>query len=135
MEANLLGLDVGEKRIGVARVSMLARLPQPLDTLNNDDQFTNRLNQLIDSYQIDSLIVGLPRNLNGEETKQSTYVRDFCENKLKSLDLQIFFQDETLSSHEAELRLNSVKKHYKKSDIDSVAAVVILEDYLQGFNG
>ena len=134
MVANLLGLDIGEKRIGVARASTSARLPQSLETLNNDDTFLDKLKSTISEYQIDTLVVGLPRNLNGEETKQTAYVRDFCNEKLKLLTLPIVMQDETLSTYAAEERLGSGKKLYKKSEIDSAAAAIILEDYLQGQN-
>ena len=78
---NLLALDIGGKRIGVARVNLVARLPEALATLLNDQYFITHLQTMIDEYEIDGLVVGLPRNLQGEETAQSHYVRDFCAAK------------------------------------------------------
>jgi putative Holliday junction resolvase len=125
---NLLGLDIGGRRIGVARVNLIARLPEPLATLTNDSTFASKLKELIDQYQIDGLVVGLPRNLSGQETAQSEYTKNFCEDNLTQLDLPIFWQDETLSSVTAEDALQD-KKH-TKSDVDAMAATVILADYL-----
>ena len=129
MANNLLGLDIGEKRVGVARVSLPARLPQTLATLNNDYTFLDNLKNIIKEHQIDALVVGLPRNLNGQETDQTAFVYDFCNKYLQALNLPIIMQDETLSSRVAEDRLKGQK--YQKADIDALAATVILEDYLQ----
>lgn len=127
---NALGLDIGEKRIGVARVNMIARVPEPLATLANDDSFAVRLEQLIGEYDPDVLVVGLPRNLNGQETAQSAYVKAFSQEKLIYCKVPIVFQDETLSSRAAEERLQEGGSG-KKADIDAMAAAIILEDYLK----
>jgi len=126
---NVLGLDIGESKTGVARVNMIARLPQVVTTLKNDNNFIPEITKIIVEENIDAMVVGLPRNMNGEETAQTKYVRDYVENYLKSLKLPIIFQDETLSSKAAEVRLAG--SGYKKTDIDAMAAVVILEDYLE----
>jgi len=126
---NVLGLDIGENKTGVARVNMIARLPQVVATLKNDNNFIPEITKIIKEENIDAMVVGLPRNMNGEETAQTKYVRDYVDNYLKSLKLPIFFQDETLSSKAAEVRLAG--SGYKKTDIDAMAAVVILEDYLE----
>jgi len=126
---NVLGLDIGENKTGVARVNMIARLPQVVATLKNDNNFIPEITKIIKEENIDVMVVGLPRNMNGEETAQTKYVRDYVDNYLKSLKLPIFFQDETLSSKAAEVRLAG--SGYKKTDIDAMAAVVILEDYLE----
>ena len=126
---NVLGLDIGESKTGVARVNMIARLPQVVTTLKNDNNFIPEITKIIKEENIDAMVVGLPRNMNGEETAQTKYVRDYVENYLKSLKLPIIFQDETLSSKAAEVRLAG--SGYKKTDIDAEAAVIILEDYLK----
>ena len=126
---NVLGLDIGESKTGVARVNRIARLPQVVTTLKNDNNFIPEITKIIKEENIDAMVVGLPRNMNGEETAQTKYVRDYVENYLKSLKLPIIFQDETLSSKAAEVRLAG--SGYKKTDIDAMAAVVILEDYLE----
>ena len=125
---NLLGLDIGERRIGVARVNLVARLPQALTTLLNDTNFINKLKDLIEQYKIDALVVGLPRNLSGEETAQSKYTRQFCKDNLSDLGLPIIWQDETLSSVAATENMNKLKQVH--DNIDALAAEIILDDYL-----
>ena len=125
---NVLGLDIGESKTGVARVNMIAKIPQPVATLKNDNNFISEITKIIKAESIDTLVVGLPRNMRGEETAQTKYVRDYVGDHLSSLNLPIVFQDETLSSKAAEARLGN---GYKKTDIDTMAAVVILEDYLE----
>ncbi len=125
---NVLGLDIGESKTGVARVNMIARIPQPVATLKNDNNFISEITKIIKAENIDALVIGLPRNMSGAETAQTKYVRDYAGNRLSSLNLPIIFQDETLSSKAAEERL---VRGYKKTDIDAMAAVIILEDYLE----
>lgn len=128
----LLGLDIGEKRIGIARANSIAKLPEPLQTLTNDAGFVDNLKELISEYQASQLIVGLPRGLDGQDTKQTQFVLDFADRLKKNLTLKIDFQDEALTSVKAKEYLNSSKKPYQKSDIDSVSAMFILDDYLKG---
>ena len=125
---NALGLDIGEKRIGVARVNMIARIPEPLVALANDDTFQSKLQQIIAEYEPDALIVGLPRNLNGEETPQTNYVKAFSQQNLTQYNVPILFQDETLSSVEAKTRLGGNLQ--PKGLVDAQAAAIILEDYI-----
>lgn len=127
-KTNALALDVGEKRIGVARANLIARLPQALPTLAHDDTVSEAIRAIIEAESIDILVVGLPRNLSGQETAQSAYVRSFVDNTLRNIGVSVVYQDETLSSHVAEDRLKG--KAYAKGDIDAGAAVVILQDYL-----
>lgn len=72
----------------------------------------------------------MPRNLSGEETAQSATIRQFAQELATYTDLPITLQDETLSSRQAEEELKSRGKPYSKADIDSLAATLILEDYL-----
>ena len=125
---SIIGLDIGEKRIGVARANTIARISEPLATLNNDQGFDEALQAVLDEYQPDILVVGLPRNMNGLETPQTAYSKAFTQQKLLKYNIPIVFQDETLSSREAEARLQG--KKYTKADIDSQAAAIIIEDYL-----
>lgn len=125
-----LALDVGSKRIGVAIASLSFKLPRPLCTLMNDDTFLKRLNDLIKTEAIGVLVVGLPRGLEGQETGQTKYVRDFVDQLKTHIDLPINFQDEALTSTWAEAELTARGKIYQKGDIDALAATYILEDYL-----
>lgn len=129
---NLLGLDVGEKRVGVAIVADGLSVPRSLPTLANDDNLFAELGNIISNRAIDRVVVGLPRNLRGEETAQTAYVRSFSDKLAASTSLPITFQDEALTSVMAEDSLNLTGKTFQKSDIDSLAARTILSDYLVG---
>jgi putative Holliday junction resolvase len=125
----LIGLDVGEKRIGVARANSDVKMAIPMGAIANDENVTTTIADLIESEQANAVIVGLPRNSKGEETKQSDYVRGFVLNL--NLTVPVYFQDESLTSVLAEYQLKSSGRKYAKGDIDSEAAVLILNDYLE----
>jgi putative Holliday junction resolvase len=124
---NALGLDVGDARIGVARINSIAQIAEPLIVLKNDDDFSNHLQELIQEYSADILVVGLPRNMSGEKTKQTKVVEDFVAERLADINIKTIFQDETLSTVAAEARMPKNVQHLQ----DAYAACVILEDFLQ----
>ncbi len=129
---NSLGLDIGSKRIGVARINSVARIPEPLVTLENNDSFTVELKKIIDKEAVDLIVVGLPRNMSGEETQQSNIVKDFVDKVLRpSINLPIIYYDETLSSVDAEKYSDDTKK---KRGIDAIAAAEILRYFNEGNN-
>lgn len=128
MATNILSLDVGERRVGVAIASLIARLPTPLVTLDNDEHIWGKIQELRKSEGIETIVVGLPRNLSGEDTAQTQYVRDFAAHLS---DVIVVFQDEALTSRKAETELKSRGKPFAKGDIDALAATYILEDYMQ----
>jgi len=127
---NLLALDVGGVRIGVAIAHAIARLPRPLTTLDaTAPDVLAQLERIIHVEEIGRIVVGLPRNLQGQDTEQTAVVQAFAAG-LESLGLPISFQDEALTSRKAEAELNARGKAYNKGDIDSLAATYILEDWL-----
>ncbi len=125
-----LALDVGTVRIGVAIASLSLRFARPLTTLGNDDQFFERLAHVIDAEAVGVLVVGLPRGLDGQETVQTQYVRDFATRLKAQTSLPIHFQDEALTSAKAKAELQARGKIYQKGDVDALAATYILDDYL-----
>lgn len=129
--SNVLALDIGTVRIGLARANTTVRIPEPLVTLKNDDSFAIELKKVITEYDIDTLIVGLPRNMDGLETDQTKYVRAFSASQLEPLGLPIVWQDETLSSVVAEDYLATKKGIHTKADVDAQAAGIIVNDYLE----
>lgn len=131
----LLALDVGERRIGVAIGDSIGRIAMPLTTLNVDGTELIRLQALLLEHDVTGLIVGLPRNLSGEETNQSKLVRLFADRRLGAFKLPIVFQDESMTSVLAETHLGKSKKRFAKSDIDAGAAAIILQDYLEAHYG
>ena len=126
----ILALDVGERRVGVAIASPIAKLPSPLTTLENSDQLFGKIQELIDSQNIGTVVIGLPRNLSSQDTKQTLYAREFAERLGKQCDVRIVLQDEALTSRQAESELRSRGHKYSKGDIDALAATYILQDYL-----
>jgi putative Holliday junction resolvase len=130
---NLICLDVGTRRIGVALADSSIRIAIPFTTVEVDDENhseIDEINKIIVNEKIDIMVVGLPRNLSGEETAQSVYTKKFAENFKYSVK-KLEFQDESLTSVQAENLLKSYKKPYSKGDIDMNAAAIILSDYLE----
>ncbi len=128
--ANLMALDVGTKRIGVALAGEIARIATPLVTIEQSDSTMSDLRRLVNDNSVTAVVVGLPRGLDGQDTPQTEYARQFAGKVKQHLDLPIFLQDESATSLAAEAKLNESKKPYTKGDIDKVAAACILDDYL-----
>lgn len=129
---SFVAIDVGEKRIGVAKGDNEIKLAYPLVAIDVDGKELEKLKQLIELENVDGLVVGYPRNQAGEPTKQTQVVEDFV-GRLE-LDVPIIFQDESVTSVMAEQRLKDQGKPYEKSDIDNMAAAIILQDYLESVN-
>lgn len=127
---NLLALDVGEKRIGVALADTGIRIAVPYDTIEVDGSELRTIAELIVSEAIHTVVVGYPRNQAGLATAQTIYVEKFAE-QLTGFEAQIKFQDESLTSVMAEERLKMHKRPYSKGDIDAQAAAIILQDYIE----
>ena len=123
---NALGLDVGAVRIGVARVNSIAQIAEPLVVLQNNDSILDEIEKLTVEYSADLIVVGLPRNMSGETTKQTEYVKEFAQELIKKIAVNVVFQDETLSTVAASERTTDKTKNIE----DAVAAAVILEDFL-----
>ena len=129
--SSVLSLDVGSKRIGIAIASRAAGLPRPLVTLIHGENFANQLRDIMSTENVDTIIVGLPRNLSGKSTVQTAASETFAEQLRQQFpNIKIDFQDEALTSKQAEAELQRRGKSYQKADIDALAAVYILEDWL-----
>lgn len=126
----LLAFDYGAARIGVARANTIARLPEPLEAINARSGTWKRIDELIAEYRPIKLIVGLPRNMEGKETAQTKEVKEFAEQLSTKTGLEVVFQDESLTSVEAEQALSERNSNFEKSDVDMFAAAAILDDYL-----
>lgn len=126
---NILALDVGEKRIGVAAADTAVPVAVPLATITVDGSELEAIKKLIADRSVGTVVVGYPRNQSGEATDQTAYSESFAR-KLRD-SVQIVFQDESLTSKIAEDRLRASGKPYDKEDIDAFAAVIILQDYLE----
>lgn len=126
-----LGLDIGEKRIGVARAYLDVGFASPLVTLEQSPDILERLANLCAAEGAAWVVAGLPRGLEGQDTAQTAYARDFGARLEQLLDIPLYWTDEALTSVKAEHELQQRGKPYAKGDIDALAATYILEDYLQ----
>lgn len=134
-QRNFLALDVGQKRIGVALADSSVKIAVPYGYLEQADrpdgreQVLRQVVELVVQHEIDTIVVGYPRNQSGEPTQQTTAVEQFV-NQLTVLshNAKIVYQDESLTSVQAEARLGRV---IHKGDIDAEAASIILQDYME----
>ncbi len=130
MVINYLGLDYGSKRVGLATGNDQARLATPLSTLPNGDLLMSQLAALCKQEAIDQIVIGLPRGLDGQMTEQSELITLFAKHAHERLRLPVHLQDEAVTSEVAEEHLKASGRNYRKSDIDQVAAALILQDFL-----
>ena len=140
----LLGLDIGRKRIGIAFYDPAEGIVRGLDTLQrvSREQDLVRLSRMAVERRAAAFVAGLPFNMDGTEGPQAEFVRKFCEKLERTSGVKVHFQDERLTSVEAEERLKnagwSLKKlleEKRKGAVDRIAAVLLLEDYLAAHGG
>lgn len=129
--ATILALDVGERRIGVAIANQAARLARSLTTIANDDTVRDSIERLIRDNHTVALVIGLPRGMSGQRTQQTQVIEAFVLQLRQQVDLPIYWQDEALTSRQAEAELEERGKPFEKGDIDALAACYILEDFLK----
>jgi putative Holliday junction resolvase len=129
-----LGLDIGDKRIGVACGDTEVRIATPLDVLTRGSlaQDARALAQLARAYDATYLVVGLPRNMNGTQGAQAEAVKTYAQALANVVGLPVIFWDERLSTIEATQRVQATGARGKKSrrHLDAIAAAVILQDFL-----
>lgn len=125
-----LALDVGEKRIGVAIADTSVKIAIAYDTIDVDGSELQTLAHIVALEEPERIVVGYPRNQQGEPTKQTEFVENFVAN-LPDTFPEMTYQDESLTSVKAEEYLNRQKKPYEKAEIDALAASFILQDYLE----
>lgn len=137
----ILGLDVGDKTIGVAVSDLLQYTAQGLTTIrrvSNKEDY-NALEALINEYKVNKVVVGLPKNMNGTLGPQGEKTMKFAEKLKNKFKVEIIFIDERLTTMSAERILieGDVRRENRKKVIDKVAATYILQLYLdsQGKGG
>lgn len=126
---DILALDYGDARVGVARASLIARLPEPLPIIINDNQLFDNIRELVASNNVSLIVVGLPYNSYGQSTSQTDKIRKFADELALKTGLMVKFADESLTSVDADTFLRGQKT--LKYDQDSIAACYILEEYFR----
>jgi putative pre-16S rRNA nuclease len=137
-----LGVDFGQRRIGLALSDASLTLARPWKTIAaaRDPQASaaqlTDIVQSINGNELDEpihvIVVGLPRRLGGEDNAQTPAARAFVEALRKAIAVEVVLQDERLTSREAEARLAVQERDWRrrKEKLDAVAAAIILQDYL-----
>lgn len=130
----IMGLDVGDKTIGVALSDPLGWTAQGLEVIRrvNIEQDFKRLQEIVNEYGVEKFLVGMPKNMNGTVGPQGEKVLAFIEQLKGRFDLPITTWDERLSTVAAERMLiqADVSRSKRKKVIDKMAAAVILQGYL-----
>jgi len=129
-----MGLDIGERRVGVAIGDELGMISSPLTVVQRRDGDLAELRDLAIAKGVDRLVVGLPTGLSGREGPQAATVRQFADalGTAVGQDIRIVFWDERLTTAVAERTLHESGRwrRRQKGDVDAVAAAVILQGYL-----
>ncbi|MGI6685004.1 MAG: Holliday junction resolvase RuvX [Bacillota bacterium] len=131
----IMGLDVGEKTIGIALSDPLGWTAQGLETIRRKGDLTedlNRLKKIIADYEVERIVVGLPKNMNGTLGPSAERAKDLADTIFRETGIPIEMWDERLSTMAAERTLleGNVSRAKRKKVIDKMAAVIILQGYL-----
>ncbi|RZT22235.1 MULTISPECIES: Holliday junction resolvase RuvX [Fictibacillus] len=132
----ILGLDVGTKTIGVAVSDLLGWTAQGVETIrrrpNHPEEDLNRIKELISQYEIGEVVVGLPKNMNGSIGPSGEACQNFAKELESLTGLSVILWDERLTTMAAERTLISadVSRKKRKQVIDKLAAVIILQGYM-----
>lgn len=133
-----LGLDYGDKRIGVALSDELGWTAQGLEVIDRkSDHLTfARIEQLVNDYGVSEIVVGLPKNMNGTIGPRGEICITFAEALREKLKLPVRLWDERLTTASAERTLleADVSRKKRKQVIDKMAASIILQNYLESIN-
>ena len=134
----ILSIDFGERRVGLAISDPTGTIAQGLETItyNSDEDLFNALEQVIEKYQVDSLVIGMPFNMNGTIGERGEATKRFIGKLQTHFGLPIYKEDERLTTsiaHQTRIKLGKKlkgKKKKQKGKIDRMAATLILQGFL-----
>ena len=132
----ILGIDYGEARVGVAISDALNITAQGLETIqrnNSDKIILKRLDEILEKYEVETIVVGMPLNMNGTISERAKITQQFIHKlKCKYNKMKIDTIDERLTTVEAHKTMNflDVNKNKKKNIVDTISAQYILETYI-----
>lgn len=133
-QSRILGLDIGEKRIGVAVSDPEGILAVPLTVINRDrlEPDLEAIRELVLQHEVKSIVAGLPRSLDGSLGHQAERVQDFLNRLSQYVNTPIETWDERLSTVAAERLMSEagVKRQKQRKNVDAMAATFILQGYL-----
>ena len=132
----IIGIDYGDARTGIAMTDALKITAQGLETIHNegsDKKILKRLDEIIMQYEVDTIVIGRPINMNGTPSERTEKTESFIHKlKCKYNKLKIEVIDERLTTVAAHKTMNflEIDKNKKKNIVDTISAVYILETYL-----
>ncbi len=130
-----LGIDYGKKRIGVAVSDPLGITAQPVEVVENNGSLMDRIKELCEKYEVNTIVVGLPKNLKGEIAQSAEDVLAFVKKLAKAAgNIPIITYDERLSTASVMKTLSETNMSGKKKRqvVDKMAAAYILQGYMDG---
>lgn len=136
----ILGIDYGDARVGISMTDPLGITAQGIETIHhngNDKIVLKRLEELINQYEVTTIVIGMPINMNGTKTERAEVTEKFIHKmKCKFGKIKIETIDERLTTVAAHKTMNylNINKHKKKNIVDTISAVYILETYLKKIN-
>jgi putative Holliday junction resolvase len=132
----ILGIDHGSKRIGIAVSDELKMIAQPLEYILADppDKCLARLQELIREKEVELILIGMPRNMDGTYGPAAQKVQDFVAVLKAAVSVPIKLWDERLTSAQANRVLiqGNVRRDKRKEKVDKMAAAILLQSYLDG---
>ena len=130
----ILAIDHGSKRMGIAVSDELKMIAQPLEYIlaEPSDKFLARLNELINDKEVELILIGMPRNMDGSYGPAALKVQDFVETLKGVVSVPIKIWDERLTSAQANRLLiqGNVRRDKRKEKVDKMAAAILLQSYL-----
>lgn len=134
----IMGLDVGDKTIGVALSDPMFLMAHPIETIKRKKASLDiqRLVEIIEKEDVETIVVGLPKNMNNSIGPQSMKVMSFVDLLKKQTDKEIVYEDERMTTLQSERVLidMDVRRENRKKYIDKIAATFILQSYLDRRN-
>lgn len=134
MRSRLAALDVGDKRIGVAVSDGLRLTAQPIGTVERRSLAADcaAIQKMLEEYDIEKVVAGLPLNPRGEEGEQADRVRHFCKRFVVETGREVVFQDERLTTAEGDRMLiqSGMRRNRRREVRDRVAAALILQAWM-----
>lgn len=134
----IMGLDVGDKTIGVALSDPMFLMAHPIETIKRKKASLDiqRLVEIIEKEDVETIVVGLPKNMNNSIGPQSMKVMSFVDLLKKQTDKEIIYEDERMTTLQSERVLidMDVRRENRKKYIDKIAATFILQSYLDRRN-
>ena len=130
----VLAIDHGTVRMGIAMSDELKIIAQPMEFIPAEpfSGFLKRLRELLGEYEVELILLGMPRNMDGSYGEASLKVREFEAVLKNTITLPVKTWDERLTSVQANraLSLGGVKKQKKRKNVDAIAAAILLQSYL-----